>query len=404
MFTRDDIPTNNYARNVPLLSLSQALAMCGPPMVVLLGGLLGSELAPAPVLATLPVAMQVVGLALATIPAAFILRWAGRRRGFQIGAVVALLAALLAAYAVAQASFVLLCAATLLIGASSAFVQQFRFAAAESVPPERAGRAVSWVLIGGVFAGFLGPEIAVRASDWLPSATYTGSFIALAGIYLLVFLVLNFFRNVDIAGLQPETAELERPLGEIVRQPLYLLAVLCGAVAYGVMSFIMTATPLHMHSQSGFSMQATTFVIQSHIIAMFLPSLFSGLLIERFGVLRIMLAGLASMLICVGLAVYSRELVGYWAALVLLGIGWNFLFVGGTVLLTRTYLPAERFKAQALNDFTIFGIQAATSLSAGTVLFMANWDVLNLINLPVLALTGLLLVLAAKQLQIRLAS
>jgi MFS family permease len=393
--------TGNYARNVPILSLSQALAMCGPPMVVLVGGLLGSELAPTPILATLPVAMQVVGLALATVPAALLMRRAGRRQGFQIGALVGILAALLAAYAINLANFALLCSATLLIGASSAFVQQFRFAAAESVPPERAGRAVSWVLVGGIFAGFLGPEIAVWARDWLPAAAYLGSFVFLAGIYLLVVILLSLYRNVDTALLDPQAAGKERPLPEIARQPLFLLAVLCGAVAYGVMSFIMTATPLHMHIQSGFSIQDTTFVIQSHIIAMFLPSLFSGLLIERMGVQRVMFAGLAALLACVGLAVYSRAFAGYWAALVLLGIGWNFLFVGSTVLLTRTYLPAERFKAQALNDFTIFGIQAFTSLSAGTVLFMANWEILNLINLPAILITGLLLAVAGKQMQVR---
>ncbi|MFN2196099.1 MAG: MFS transporter, partial [Anaerolineales bacterium] len=321
--------------------------------------------------------------------------------GFQIGALVGILAALLAAYAINLANFALLCSATLLIGASSAFVQQFRFAAAESVPPERAGRAVSWVLVGGIFAGFLGPEIAVWARDWLPAAAYLGSFVFLAGIYLLVVILLSLYRNVDTALLDPQAAGKERPLPEIARQPLFLLAVLCGAVAYGVMSFIMTATPLHMHIQSGFSIQDTTFVIQSHIIAMFLPSLFSGLLIERMGVQRVMFAGLAALLACVGLAVYSRAFAGYWAALVLLGIGWNFLFVGSTVLLTRTYLPAERFKAQALNDFTIFGIQAFTSLSAGTVLFMANWEILNLINLPAILITGLLLAVAGKQMQVR---
>lgn len=393
--------TPDTARNVPLLSLSQALAACGPPMVVLLGGLLGSELAPTPNLATLPVAIQVVGLALATLPAGLLLRRTGRRRGFQIGTGFAMLAALLAAYAIRQASFVLLCTATLLIGASGAFVQQFRFAAAESAPPERAGRAVSWVLAGGIFAGFLGPEIAVRARDLLPASPYAGSFAILAGIYLLVIILLNFYRNVDDTRLQQETAGMERPLAVIARQPLFLLAVLCAAVAYGVMSFIMTATPLHMHSQSGFTLQATTFVIQSHIIAMFVPSLFSGLLIERLGTQRVMLAGLAAMLACVGLAVYSRELVGYWGALVLLGIGWNFLFIGGTVLLTRTYLPAERFKVQAINDFTIFSIQAFTSLSAGTVLFMANWEILNLLNLPVLVITTLLLLLMGRQMQVR---
>jgi predicted MFS family arabinose efflux permease len=390
---------NPTSRNVPILSLSQALALSGPPMVALLGGLLGTLLAPTPALATLPVAMQVVGLALATIPAALWMRRVGRRRGFQSGAAAGFLAALLAALALYQSNFWLFCSATLLIGASSAFVQQYRFAAAESVPAEKAGRAVSWVLLGGIAAGYLGPQIANQARDWLPWGAFTGSFVALAIIYLLVLVLLSGFR--DVRPSEQETQGAERPLGEIARQPLFLLAMLCGAVGYGVMSFIMTATPLHMHTHSGFSLPDTTFVIQSHIIAMYLPSFFSGLLIERLGVLRVMYAGLAALLICVLLAVFSQELVEYWAALVLLGVGWNFLFVGATVLLTRTYLPTERFKAQALNDFVIFGTQALTSLSSGTVLFMASWDLLNLLNLPVLLVTAVLLALLARRVRAR---
>lgn len=388
---------NLTARNVPLLSLSQALAFSGGPIVVLLGGILGSELAPSPMLATLPVSIQVVGLAVTTVPAALLMRRTGRRRGFQIGALGGLLAALLAAAAVHRADFFLLCLATLLIGAASAFVQQYRFAAAESVPDEKSGQAVSWVLVGGIAAGFLGPEIANRARDWLPWGAFSGSFVALALIYALVFLLMFGLRDVSPANSAVPGAE--RPLRQVARQPLFIVAVLTGSVGYGVMSFIMTATPLHMHGSSGFSLADTTFVIQSHIIAMFLPSLFSGLLIEKLGLLRVMAAGLAALLVCVVLAVIGQQLLEYWAALVLLGIGWNFLFVGATVLLTRTYFPSERFKAQALNDFIIFGVQAFTSLSAGTVLFMSSWDTLNLINLPVLVLTALLLALQARRLR-----
>jgi MFS family permease len=391
----DRIAPDLKSRNVPVLSISQALAMCGPPMIVLLGGILGADLAPSPALATLPVSMTVVGQALAIFPAALIMRRFGRRIGFQGSMVVACASALLAAYAIAQNAFWLLCAATLLIGSTGAFVQQYRFAAAESVSPEHAGRAVSYVLIGGIFAGFLGPQIATVTRAWLPIRDFTGPFVVLALIYLVVLLLLSLYRNVTPPAAESRGAE--RPLLQIARQPMYILAVLSGAVAYGVMSFIMTATPLHMHNMSGFSIEATSFVIQSHIIAMFLPSLFTGFILERFGVLRVMLTGLFCLLACVLIAFISRDLIQYWAALVLLGIGWNFMFVGGTVLLTRTYQPVERFKSQALNDFTIFGVQAFTSLSAGTVLFFANWEVLNLINLPVLAITAVLLVLLRNQ-------
>jgi MFS family permease len=378
-------------RNVPILSISQALAACGPPIVVLLGGILGAELAPSPVIATLPVSMQVVGLALATIPAAFLMQRSGRRRGFQFGLSLASGSALLAAFAIQQASFILLCLSTFLIGSTAAFVQQYRFAATESVPQAQAGRAVSYVMIGGLFAGFLGPEIAKRTASLFPPSIYTGSFITLAFIYLLALLVISFYRDNHLS--EEETSGTSRPLRIIIRQPLFLTAVLAGAAGYGVMSFIMTATPLHMHTHSGFSISATAFIIQSHIIAMYAPSLFTGRLIEKFGVLRIMLAGVACLLFCVGIAILSRDLLQYWLALVLLGIGWNFLFVGGTVLLTRTYLPAERFKSQAANDFTIFGSQAVSSLFAGSVLFLSSWDILILINLPVLLITAGLLIL-----------
>lgn len=385
------------ARNVPILSISQMLAMCGPPMVVLLGGLLGAELAPNPALATLPVSMLVIGLAVATLPAALMVQRTGRKRGFQLGAALSIGAAWLAAIAILQASFWLLCFAIFLIGGMGAFVLQYRFAATESVPPARAGRAVSYVLIGGIFAGFLGPEIAQWTANWLPSAVYSGSFLTLSGIYLVALLVISFYRDNVVP--HDEISGPSRSIRTIIRQPLFLTAVLSGTVAYGVMSIIMTATPLHMHTHSGFSLDATAFVLQSHIVAMYLPSLFTGSLIEKFGVLRIMLLGLALLLACVGIGIISRELMQYWLALILLGLGWNFMFVSGTVLLTRTYLPADRFKSQAINDFTIFGTQAMTSLFAGTLLFVSSWDALLLINLPVLLATGFLLLLLRSRLR-----
>lgn len=382
-------------RNIPVLAISQAFASCGPPMVVLLGGILGTKLAPTAALATLPVSMMIVGVALMTVPAALLMNKIGRKFGFQVGACLGALGALLGAFAINQENFALFCTTTLLVGASNAFVQQYRFAASESVPDNQSSQAVSWVLVGGIFAGFVGPQIGTQFADWLPGNLYTGSFIALACIYFLVVVWLVLYRNV-----QPKTVQINertaRPLTTIVKQPLFIISVLGGTVAYGVMSFIMTATPIHMHTQSGFSIQATRLVIQSHLVAMYLPSLFSGWLIKQFGVSRVMYTGLLAFFGCVIIAVIRQDLLGYWSALVLLGIGWNFLFVGSTVLLTYTYFPTERFKSQALNDFTIFGVQAVTSLSAGTVLFMANWDILNLINLPVLVVTGILLALSSK--------
>lgn len=365
-----------------ILSFAQALGLSGAPIVLLIGGLVGAELAPTPALSTLPVSVMVVGLALATIPASLLMKRVGRRRGFITGAILAGMAALLAAFALSRGSFLLFCLATLLIGGNTAFVQQYRFAASESVQPQYIGRAVSLVLLGGVIAGFLGPEVGKRTMDWLSFGAYTGSFISLAILYAIAALVLLFLQ--EVAPAQEEIAGVERPLRKVAAQPLYLTAILAGAISYGVMSFIMTATPVMMGVIEGFSLAQTTLVIQSHIIAMYLPSLFTGFIVERLGMVKVMVTGVLLLLACVALGLVSTRFIHFWGALVLLGLGWNFLFVGGTVLLTRSYRPAERFKAQAANDFLIFGIQAFTSLSAGTVLFTANWKVLNLLNLPFL--------------------
>lgn len=380
-------------RNVVVLGLSQAMGLSALVIVVLLGGPIGSTLAPSPAWATLPISIAVVGAAISVIPAVALMRRIGRRAGFITGAVIGGLGALLAAYAVAEASFLLFCLATLLIGVNLAFVQQYRFAAAESVDSSFSGRAVSFVLLGSILAAFAGPELAKRTKDWLPAGTYTGSFVSMAALLGIVAVLLYFFQNV--APREEEALGSERPLREVVSQPSYLVAVLSGAVAYAVMSFIMTATPLY--GLGSYGLEQTTWVIQSHGVAMYLPSLFAGIVLERLGLLRMMLVGVASMLACVVLAIFGREFAHFWGALVLLGFGWNFLFVGATVLVTRSYRPAERFKAQAVNDFVIFGIQALGALSAGTVLFYANWHILNLITVPFLLATLAAVVLLRRQ-------
>jgi MFS family permease len=241
---------------------------------------------------------------------------------------------------------------------------------------------VSIVLLGGVVAAFLGPELAKNTREMLPIGLYSGSFASLAVLNLVNCFVLYFLRDPQVM----ETVDKgdERPLRVVVRQPVYLTAVMAALVAYGVMSFIMTATPVSMHVMDDFSIEATAWVIQSHVMAMFIPSLFTGFLISRYGLTRVMLSGIVLMTVCVALALVDRRFLHYWAGLVLLGAGWNFLFIGGTILLTRCYNPAERFKAQAVNDFAVFGFQALASLSAGTVIFMAGWEVLNGLNLPLL--------------------
>lgn len=374
-----------HPRNVGILGVGQALGSAGISMMVLLGGIIGADIAPTPTLATLPISIQVLGVAVSTVPASFLMRRFGRRRGFVGASLMAVLAALLAAYAVTVGSFPLFCAATFFTGMNGAFVQQYRFAASESVEPQAAGRAVSLVLVGGIFAGILGPELAKRTKDLLGIGLYTGSFVSLAVLYLLAAVLLLFLKDVRPRELSAEGPE--RPLRQIVAQPIYLVALLSGAVGYGVMSFTMTATPIQLNRISGFSLDQTALVIQSHVVAMFLPSLVTGFVVERLGVLRVMFAGVLLLGLCVLLGIVSHHLLHYWGALVLLGVGWNFLYVGATVLLTRSYRPSERFKAQAANEFTIFGIQALASLSAGTVIFSVGWVALNLITLPFLAVT-----------------
>ena len=388
-------------RNVLILSVSQAIGLSGVAAVALLGGLIGSDLAPSPAWATLPNSIVVVGVALSSVPAALLMKRIGRRAGFTAAAALASLAAFLAAIAVAQGNFWLFCAGTLLIGVNGAFMQQYRFAATESVERTYTSRAVSLVLVGGIAAGFLGPELAQQARDWLPAGLYVGSFTSVGVLYAIAALLLSFLRDVqasdpvqDPVTLEDGETGAERPLRELVAQPVFVAAMLSAAVAYGVMTLLMTATPIQLHLLQGFSMQATTLVIQSHIVSMFLPSLFTGLLLERLGVLRVLLAGVLCLLASVVAALLSVQLPGYWTSLVLLGIGWNFMFVGGTVLLTRAYRPAERFKAQAANDLIVFSTQASASLSAGAVLYAADWRVLSLAALlPLVLVLGAVLAL-----------
>ncbi len=385
----------SISRNIPILSIGQTIGSSGLSLMALVGGIVGVQLAPTPTLATLPVTVQVFGLALSTIPASLLMRRIGRRTGFVVSAVGAVFAALLAAYAVSQGNFLMFCCATFFTGMNGAFMQQYRFAATESVEPSFAGRAVSLVLVGGILAGFIGPEVAKRSKDWF-AVEYVGAFVALAILYGILALLLLFLKDIKTQEQVVVKAD-ERSLAEIVRQPTYLVALLAGVVGYGVMTFTMTATPIHLHTMHHYSIDATAQVIQSHVIAMFLPSLFTGFLVDRIGVLRMMLLGIVAMAGSVFLGIIGNELVYYWAELVLLGIGWNFLFVGGTVLLPKSYRPSERFKAQATNDFTIFGVQAMASLSSAVVVFSSGWVFLNLISIPFLLITLIAILLLQRR-------
>ena len=383
-------------RNVVVLAAAQALAASAGPLVVLAGGIVGQTLSPSPLVATLPITALVVGVASAAVPVAMLMRRIGRRAGFMTGAAVSSVGALIAASATSLGSFTLFCTATLVMGAGGAFVQQYRFAAAESVDARHTGRAVSFVLVGGIIAGALGPEIGRRGRLWFGSE-FSGAFVLVAIVQVIALVLLSAIRTPPVStAAGPETRVAVRTL---LRRPAFVLAIVAAATAFAVMSFIMTATPISMHVLDAHSLDDTAFVIQSHVVAMYAPSLITGLLVDRLGLRRMITAGAVTLLACISVAASGHAVSTYWISLVLLGIGWNLLFVGGTVLLTRSYAPAERFRAQGLNDVAVFGTQALASLASGAVLHRLGWVALNLTAVPVL-LSVLALVIATRRIRL----
>lgn len=366
-----------------MLSGTQALCMSGSFLFVLLGGIIGSHLAPSPALATLPVSVLILGLAASVLPAGALIRRFGRRAVFVGSALQAAAGCILAGYAIATGRFWLFCAAAFLLGGNNAVVMQYRFAAVEYVEPRRASRAIAVVMSGALGAAWLGPELAVRTADLVAGAQYAGSFYAATALYLLAAILLSWItRSTRIAdaGARPP-----RRLGEIAAQPVFRVAVLAALTSYAVMSFIMTATPISMHILDGHDEVATARVIQVHLLAMYLPSLASGWIIAKFGDRPVIVAGTLLMAVCVAIATLGgHAVVHYGWALALLGIGWNLLFIAATTLLTKTYRTEERIQAQTLNDFLVFGAQAVASLLAGLALTTIGWKLLNLATLPLL--------------------
>ncbi|PTY38891.1 hypothetical protein BGP77_09030 [Saccharospirillum sp. MSK14-1] len=375
-------------RNLWILIATQAFSMTSAPLVILIGGLVGARLAPSPQLATLPVAVLILATALSTLPASLLMQKFGRRLGFLSGNAVSIFGCLLGFLALNQASFGLLLLATACLGFNIAFVNQYRFAAMESVTSERHGQAVSWLLLGGIFAAIVGPEAGARGES-LTAAPYAGSFLLLAALQLVSTCLLAFgFRDPVMVA---ESADADgRPWARLLAQPLLWLALLSGAVAYSVMSLVMTAAPISMHEFDHHSLSMTKGAIQAHILAMFLPSLATATLIRRFGPQVLMVTGLViyAGMVVVGLS--GRSLGHYGGSLILLGIGWNFLFVAGTALLPRTYVGKERFRVQAVNDFLVFGTQAIASLGAGWFLFQFGWNTLIWVTVPLVVGLALL--------------
>ncbi len=370
-------------RNLWLLTIAQALGASAMIMMVTFGGIVGTRIAPLPALATLPLALMVVGVALATIPAAMLMRRWGRRPAFVAGAVLCAAASLLAAWAIDQALFAVFCVAAVLIGITQAFVLQYRFAATEYLPPEAAGRAIGMVMLGILAAALLAPEVGDRARLLGDRVEFTGSFVVLAVLCMLGALLLTFLQPA--APARGQNTVQERSLSVIMRQPEFIVAALAAITSFAVMSFIMTATPISMHVHDGFSVAQTRHVITAHLIAMYAPSLISGWLTRALGLKAMMVCGVACMAACVLIAaVVGQQFLHYLSALVLLGFGWNLLFVAGTTLLTRVHTGAERFKVQGVNDFLTFGVQAVVSLLAGTAIQSLGWATMNLLGVPLL--------------------
>jgi len=368
-------------RNVAILSAAQALAASAGPLVTLAGGIVGQSLAPSPLLATLPITSLVIGLAVAAVPVALLVRRLGRRAAFMIGAAVSMAGALIAARATGAGSFVMFCVAAFVMGAAGACVQQYRFAAAESVAARHTGRAVSFVLVGGIMAGVLGPEIARRGRHWF-DGEFTGAFVLVAIVQLVAMALLAGLRIPAVPAAA--SADQAPSLGSFFARKPFVLAVVAAGSASAIMSYLMTATPISMHVHDAHSIDDAAFVIQSHVIAMFAPSLVTGWLVDRLGVTRMMVAGALALGMAVAGGASGHSVAAYWTALVLLGLGWNLLFIGATVLLARTLQPAERFRGQGLNDFTVFSSQAVASLAAGAVLHRFGWVVMNLAVVPLL--------------------
>lgn len=380
-------------RNILLLFGCQLISATGAIILVTLGGIIGTELTPNPAFATLPVSIMVVSIAATTIPATILMRKIGRKLGFAMSSICSVLAVLLAVYALTTSSFPTFIIAAGLFGINMAFTQQYRYAAVESVDTEFAPRAISFVLLGAIGGALVGPELVRYGQYFFPSVQYAGTLAALAVLYLVQVVLL-----LSLGPLRGEEAEhhlqTRRPIGQIVRQPVFLVAVLGGMTAYGIMTLIMTATPLSMHIKDGFSLLDTAGVIRSHVLGMYVPSLFSGFLIEKLGTVRMMAVGAFALLIASLIGMQGHSYLHYWYALILLGVGWNFLYVGGTTMLTLTYSMNERFRAQAVNEFSVFGTSATASLLAGTVINLYGWYTLVVVPLPLLLLilTSLFLV------------
>jgi MFS family permease len=365
-------------RNALVLAGAQALGGASPSIVISLGGIVGAGLVANQTFATVPVSLMQLGIATGVIPAAILMRRLGRRGGYIIGALIGVTASSIAAAGTGMRLFWLFCLGTFMCGLYGAFVQSYRFAAADTATDAFKPRAISWVMIGGIAAGVIGPQSVYWTRDMTPEAPFAASFLAQGCLALIAMGVILLLRAPPVAAVKQGGG---RPLPEIMRQPKFIASVCAALVAYGLMSLVMTAAPLAMVG-CGHSIGDAALGIQWHVLSMFGPSFFTGRLIARFGKEKVTACGLVLTALAAVVGLSGLSVAHFWIALILLGVGWNFGFIGATALVTDCYRPEERVKVQAANDFLVFGSVAIASFSSGGLLHAGGWDTINWFVFP----------------------
>tara|TARA_B100001250_G_scaffold155445_1_gene133592 strand:- start:65 stop:1234 length:1170 start_codon:yes stop_codon:yes gene_type:complete len=371
-------------KNLLILTLSQIFSFTAAPVTVFLSGIIGSQISPVKSLATLPMSISVVGIAIGAIIATKVMSLIGRKYGFIIASIGNMLTSILAAYSIMTQNFILFCFANFFLGIGMAFTHQYRFAAAESVEKNKAPKAISIILFGGIISAFLGPSLANYAKDILSDNLYVGSYLALALLTFIPSILFLFFESES--NIKTNVKYAGRNYLQLISQPRFIQSITASAFGYAIMTFLMTATPISMHVMENMSLNKTSIVIQFHVAAMFLPSLLTGHLIKRFGHSNVIYAGVFLYSITLITSIFDQSFFNYMFALIFLGLGWNFLFISGTSLLVLTYREEEKYRAQGLNDFVVYSIHAIGSLSAGVFIALTNWKIMNMICIPFMIL------------------
>ena len=370
---------NIIKRNVYILAACNGLSISSNVVILTISALVSYSMVADKILATVPIALQQFSAMLLTAPASYLMKHMGRKVGFFVGALLGILGGVLGCIGIFESNFILLCVGSFFFGGANAFAFYYRFAVADIVSHDYRARAISYVMAGGVVAAFIGSNLANVSREWISSALYAGSFLSICLLFAVIFLLLSFV-NISKPG-EVEAHQSGRSLRMIARQPAFMAAVLAGTIGYGLMSFLMCATPLSMQNHAH-AFSHISFVIQWHVLGMFAPSFVTGHLIKKFGIANIMFVGGLLNLLCVIINLAGTSLVHYWIALFILGIGWNFLFVSATTLLTETYDVAEKAKVQAFNDFLIFSVVAFTALFAGVFHHKFGWTIVNIGCVP----------------------